>query len=129
MALRQAVGQSRWSKGGHAFVVSGMLLAMGLLLDGCETIGRIAHGDPSVLVVIKTEPAGARVIIDGKELGESPVSFQDSSGSFQTFSIEIRKEGYEPVVRALERKFDTMRLTHRLDPVYFYTLYPASRSK
>lgn len=100
-----------------------LLIAMALSLTGCPAeIGRFAHGDPSVQVVIRTDPPGAKVIVDGKELGLSPVTFHDLSGSQKTFTIEIRKEGYEPVVRILTRQWDSMRLTYRLDPVYFYSL-------
>jgi hypothetical protein len=69
------------------------------------------------------------VIVDGKELGPSPVTFHDPSGSQKTFTIEVQKDGYEPVLRVLERKWDTMRLTYRLDPVYFYALYPLPVTK
>ncbi len=107
-----------------------ILILLGVTLSGCPAdIGRLAHGDPSVQVVIDTEPSGARVIVDGKELGASPVTFHDLSGQLQTFSIELHKEGYEPVMRVIERKWDTMRLTYRLDPVYFYTLYPLPGAK
>lgn len=98
---------------------------MALSLTGCPAeIGRFAHGDPSVQVVVRTDPPGAKVIVDGKELGLSPVTFHDPSGSQKMFTIEVQKEGYEPVLRVLERKWDTMRLTYQLDPVYFYALYP-----
>ena len=100
-----------------------LLIAMALSLTGCPAeIGRLAHGDPSVQVVVRTDPPGAKVIVDGKELGLSPVTFHDPSGSQKTFTIEVQKEGYEPVLRVVERKWDTMRLTYQLDPVYFYAL-------
>ena len=106
------------------------LIAMALSLTGCPAeIGRLAHGDPSVQVVVRTDPPGAKVIVDGKELGLSPVTFHDPSGSQKMFTIELQKEGYEPVLRVLERKWDTMRLTYQLDPVYFYTLYPLPVTK
>ena len=53
------------------------LICLGLLSTlwvGCEALGRVAHGDPAVQVVIKTDPPGAKVILDGQVLGESPVS-------------------------------------------------------
>ncbi len=89
----------------------------------------IVHGDPSVQVVVKTDPSGAKVLLDGRELGLSPVTFHDPSGSQKTFTIEIRKEGYEPVIRVITRQWDSMRLTYRLDPVYFYSLAPFAEEK
>lgn len=89
----------------------------------------IVHGDPSMQVVVRTDPSGAKVIVDGKELGLSPVTFHDPSGAQKTFTIEVRKEGYEPVVRVITRQWDSMRLTYRLDPVYFYSLSPFPEEK
>jgi hypothetical protein len=80
-------------------------------------------------VVVRTDPSGAKVIVDGKELGLSPVTFHDPSGSQKTFTIEVRKEGYEPVIRVITRQWDSMRLTYRLDPVYFYSLTPFPEEK
>ena len=106
------------------------LIAMALSLTGCPAeIGRLAHGDPSVQVVVRTDPPGAKVIVDGKELGLSPITFHDPSGSRKTFIIELQKEGYEPVLRVIERKWDTMRLTYQLDPVYYYALYALPLTK
>ncbi len=106
------------------------LIAMALLIVGCPAeIGRLAHGDPSVQVVIRTDPPGAKVIVDGRDLGLSPVTFHDPSGSQKTFTIEVRKEGYEPVIRVITRQWDSMRLTYRLDPVYFYSLTPFPEEK
>lgn len=80
-------------------------------------------------VAIKTDPSGAKVIVDGRELGVSPVTFHDKSGALKTFTVEIQKEGYEPLLRALTRQWDSMRLTYRLDPVYFYSLTALAGTK
>lgn len=102
------------------------LLLIGLIClwsGGCASeLGRLAHGDPSVQVIVKTDPPGAKVVLDGREIGISPISFHDPSGSQKTLTIELQKDGYEPVVRVLTRQWDSMRLTYRLDPVYFYSL-------
>lgn len=100
---------------------------LGCLLTGClaevgREVGRLAHGDPSVDVVIRTDPPGAKVIVDGRDLGLSPVTYHDKSGEQKTFTVEIQKEGYEPLIRSLTRQWDSMRITYRLDPIYFYNL-------
>lgn len=82
----------------------------------------LVHGDPAVHVTIRTEPSGATILLDGKELGASPVTFKDPSGGEKTFTVEVRKDGYEPMTRVIRRTWDSARLTNRLDPVYFYTL-------
>lgn len=104
-----------------------------LLLAGCATgsgaIMSVVHGDPGVQVVVKTDPPGAKISLDGKYIGTSPITFRDPSGGQQTFTIEVQKDGYEPIARTLTRKWDSMRLTYRLDPVYYYTLFALPGSK
>lgn len=129
MRMRSGLLPSRWCSGLHTGVGSLLMLVMGLLFSGCSAIGWLAHGDSSVQVVVRTDPPGAKVVLDGKELGLSPVMFHDPSGSKTTFAMEITKDGYERVLRTLERKWDTMYLTYRLDPAYFYTLYPLPGNK
>src|SRR5579885_2906681 len=104
-------------------LLPGLLAAS--LLSGCAegfSPVSLVHGDPAVHVTIRTEPSGAKILLDGKELGTSPVTFRDPSGGEKTFTVEIRKDGYEPMTRVLRRTWDSARLTNRLDPVYFYTL-------
>ena len=85
---------------------------------------RLIHGDPSVQVVVKTGPPGAKITLDQRELGLSPVTFEDPSGSKKSYVVRIEKEGYRPVTRTIRRTWDTMRLTYRLDPIYYYSLTP-----
>ena len=85
---------------------------------------QLVHGDPAVHVVVKTDPPGAKITLDQRELGPSPVTFEDASGSRKTYSVRIEKEGYRTVYRTIRRTWDTMRLTYRLDPIYYYSLTP-----
>jgi hypothetical protein len=94
-----------------------------LVMTGCATgILSPIHGDSAVQVVIKTDPPGAKISLNGKPLGTSPVTFRDQSGSQETFTVEIEKDGYEPMTRIVTRKWDTAHLTNRLDPIYYYSL-------
>jgi len=73
------------------------LLMVGALLSSCAT---------STNVNIKTNVDGAKVIVDGKLLGETPVNSvkikNNSGGSYQ---IIIEKEGYK-TFRGILRKED-----------------------
>ena len=106
---------------------------LSLLSSGCAgeggSIMSAIHGDPAVQVVVKTDPPGAKILVDGKLIGTSPASFRDPSGGQQAFTIEVQKDGYEPMTRTINRKWDSMRLTYRLDPVYYYSLYALPGSK
>jgi hypothetical protein len=112
-----------------SFTQSARLLLPGVLIasltlgcaEGFSPVS-LVHGDPAVQVTVRTEPHGAKVFIDGKEIGTSPVTFKDAGGPQKSFTVEIRKDGYEPVTRVMTRKWDSARLTFRLDPIYFYSL-------
>jgi len=95
------------------------------MMAGCGT-GLLSpiHGSSDVTVVVKTDPSGAKISVDGKPIGTSPTTFKDESGRQKTFTLEIQKDGYEPITRVLTRKWDSARIEYRLDPVYYYTLNP-----
>ncbi len=47
--------------------------------------------------LIKSEPPGAMVIIDGKEVGQTPVSYDYALSSGSQHQVTIAQQGYEPV--------------------------------
>ena len=97
--------------------------ALAVSLSGCQySPMRVVHGDPSVRSVIKTDPPGAKITVDGREIGRSPVTFLDKSGGRKTYVITVEKEGYHAVTRTLKRNWDSMQLMYRLDPIYYYSL-------
>lgn len=51
-------------------------------------------------IVIRTAPPGARITVNGQEMGESPVSSSPSLEG-KTLEIEANLYGYQPVVRKL----------------------------
>ena len=106
----------------HALRLADVALCS-LLVAGCGLLAPI-HGTSEVTVVVRTDPAGAKITMDGKPIGTSPVTFKDESGMQKTFTVEIQKDGYEPMTRVLTRKWDSARLSYRLDPVYYYNLDP-----
>ena len=76
-----------------------LILALAALLVGCASYESI---------LIKTEPPGALVSVNGGLIGESPIVYQHVDHSFKhgipTLSIEAEKNGYSPgrrQVRAL----------------------------
>ena len=109
--------------------VAVLLALLGLTSNACSVIGKLAHGDPAVDVLIKTDPPGARVTVDGRDLGLSPITFHDPSGEVKSFRLEIEKDGYEKAVKVVTRQWDNMRLTYRLDPIYFYSLTAPTMTK
>ncbi len=51
-------------------------------------------------VIIKSEPSNAKVLIDGNEIGNTPVSLSDLKPG--THSVEIKMDGYESWSKSLE---------------------------
>ncbi len=44
-----------------------------------------------------SEPAGARVLVDGKEIGTTPCSYDYSLSAGQEFEVTVQKPGFEAV--------------------------------
>ena len=57
-----------------------------LIITGC------AH-----TTLITTTPPGAKVTIDGNNLGISPISFHDTSGFPKVFFVKVNKRGYKEI--------------------------------
>ncbi len=47
--------------------------------------------------LIQSEPSGAMVIMDGKELGVTPVNYNHKLSSGQQHRISLQHQGFEPV--------------------------------
>ena len=67
-----------------------VLLSSLALSSGCATILKGNHQRISVT----SEPSGARVRINGSDVGETPYSAKVNSSHAQT--VEVKKEGYSP---------------------------------
>jgi hypothetical protein len=53
-----------------------------------------------VTIGIDAEPGGAKVLVDGEERGVTPVDLR-VAGSTKPIKIELRRDGYQPLVREL----------------------------
>ena len=71
---------------------SGLLLGLALAASGCV----------ERLLQVRTDPPGARVFVNGQEVGETPVDH--SFGFYGTVGVVVRHDGYrsERVVKKLE---------------------------
>ena len=72
------------------WVVAGLALLSLLVTAGCRT------------ATITSEPPGARVRVDGKDVGETPLTYRIWQGMFIVrgeYRIEARKPGYKTAVR------------------------------
>ncbi len=73
-----------------------------IAMTGCATV---FHGTDQVLT-FTTEPDGADIRVDGKLIGQSPVSYKAPKNKVD--SVRIDKEGYKPEVFAVDKKFDNI---------------------
>jgi hypothetical protein len=74
-----------------AVLLAGLSLpAAQLLYPGCATM----LNGPKQEVRVKSLPRGARVFVDGKEMGRTPVAFHLARWGFHRVRIEL--DGYEP---------------------------------
>ena len=52
--------------------------------------------------LIQSEPPGAMVIMDGRELGITPVNYTHNLSSGQQHKISLQHQGFEPVVMTIK---------------------------
>ncbi len=50
--------------------------------------------------VINSKPSGASVMVDDQYLGETPVVFEETTGTGKSYVFRIEKEGYKEIVQA-----------------------------
>jgi PEGA domain len=95
--LVQAAGAplSELSFGERVWLTYPGLVAM-LEQDKLVTVDRSLQ--PSSKVSVRSEPAGADVLLDGKFVGSTPANLQLAAG---TYSLGVRLQGYEPWQREL----------------------------
>lgn len=80
----------------HGFWRKAVALALALSVLG-------ASGCASKMMV-RTNPEGAEVYVDGEPLGKSPATWEGTSGlPNKTVTVEARKEGYEDAVKNVKR--------------------------
>ena len=63
-----------------------LCIASAAWLSGC------AHTVP-----IHSDPPGAKVIVDGDDMGPAPVKLSESSGFFKSHQVRVEQKGYSPV--------------------------------
>ncbi len=86
----------------HALPVSfPFFAAAGLLASGCSTI---VNGTRQT-VFVHSEPAGARVSVDGEHRGETPCEITLSRGSSPK-DVRVEKDGYDATQTQLGTKMD-----------------------
>ena len=69
-------------------------------------------------VTVASEPAGAKITINGHDFGTTPNTFQIRSSTFGTYHIHLKKEGYEPVDATMLKQVFVGRLV--LEIIYFW---------
>ena len=74
------------------------------LLTSCAAILK----GTSQTVTFTSEPSGAEVFIDGQSRGVTPLSVKLKKNKYDT--VMIKKKGYSPVVRPIEKSYDGIAL-------------------
>lgn len=69
-----------------------LLLASSILLTSCAST-----------TIIQTTPTGAKVYLNGEQVGTTPYTHQDTKIVGSTTSVKLEKEGYEPFNTAFSR--------------------------
>lgn len=74
--------------------------------SGCATL----FSGTTDEVTFTSEPAGARVLVDGDELGETPLTYEVDRQTFRRSEVVIQKDGYRSEKFPLKKTLDTVAL-------------------
>lgn len=77
-------------------------LALAILLNGC---GMMFLGS-SDYVDVKTRPAGATVLIDGVDMGKTPIELELETN--KSYIVILRKDGYEDAIYSITSRTSVM---------------------
>lgn len=73
-----------------------LLIFGGLISTGCAST-----------ILLRSEPQGAEIYVDGRSWGTSPVKYTDRRMAGAVHKIELRLEGYETLHATFKRNGDT----------------------
>ena len=93
--------------------ILGTLLMAGLLLAGCATVLTGTYDE----VVIRSEPEGARIFIDGLEEGRTPAYLDIRRPGIGETEVELRLDGYETRTFVLRKEFNTFSVINLNNPI------------
>jgi hypothetical protein len=107
--------------------VASIVLAVAVLFSACASS-----------TLIQSYPSGAKVYIDGQQVGVTPYWYSDTKIMGSVTGVDIIKEGYEPIYTTIERneRLDVGALiggfclwipflwTMQYQPAHSYELYP-----
>jgi len=85
-------------------IILALFVSSIFLFQNCATIGRGA----SQKIPVMSNPSGARIIVDGKEMGYAPLNLKLKKK--QGHIIRIEKQGYNPLEIRIARKTSTARV-------------------
>lgn len=82
------------------------LLSLAVLSSGCATL----FSGTTDEVTFTSEPSGARVLVDGEELGATPLTYEVERETFRRSEVVIQKAGYRSEKFPLKKTLNTVAL-------------------
>lgn len=88
-----------FSFGMRSFLAAVLMAGATIALSGCATIIRGTHQD----VTFTSEPANARVVVDGEDRGETPTTL--ALNTSESYQIQFEKDGYDTETVNVSKEF------------------------
>lgn len=82
------------------------LFIVSVLSSSCATL----FSGTTDEVTFTSEPAGARVLVDGDEIGDTPLTYEVDRQTFRRSEVVIQKTGYRSEKFPLKKTLDTIAL-------------------
>lgn len=91
------------------------LACIALVLSGCATL--FSGTDDSV--TFSSEPSGAMVLVDGRNVGTTPVTVEIDRPGFGDADVTVQLEGYDTRQFELDKEFNTTAILNIFAPIGF----------
>lgn len=83
-----------------------VMASVSLLLSGCASVIK----GTSQTLTVTSEPGGAKVMVDGQELGVTPLTLKLKKNKYDT--LMVQKKGFITRSRPLEKSFDPVAVVN-----------------
>jgi len=87
-------------------LLSLFILSSAILMNGCATILTGSSDN----INFTSEPSGAKIVMDGLDIGKTPATLEIKRSGFKDKAITLKLDGYEDRTFLLQKEFNAMAI-------------------
>ena len=87
-------------------LLSLLILSSAILMNGCATILTGSSDN----INFTSEPSGAKIVMDGLDIGNTPATLEIKRSGFKDKAITLKLDGYEDRTFLLQKEFNAIAI-------------------